>query len=185
MAFSWWFLLRKMVRISKEQNILSIADFVSSRYGNSVLLGGIVTIFSIVAIMPNLALQLKAVAYTFNLIATSPAAAVGFKTVIPELPPYADTAFFVALFLALFGILFGDRRLDASERHEGLMAAIALQSLVKLIAFVVVGMFVTYGLFDGFTDIFRRFAAQFPDRTHLFLLGAPPTPYGLRSSFPP
>jgi Na+/proline symporter len=177
MAFSWWFLLRKMVRISKEQNILSIADFVSSRYGNSVLLGGIVTIFSIVAIMPNLALQLKAVAYTFNLIATSPAAAVGFKTIIPELPAFADTAFFVALFLALFGILFGARRLDASERHEGLMAAIALQSVVKLIAFVVVGIFVTYGLFDGFTDIFRRFVVQFPDRTHLFLLGTPNVSY--------
>ena len=175
MAFSWWFLLRKMVRVSKEQNITSIADFISSRYGKSPLLGGIITIFSIVVIIPFIALQLKAVAYTFDLLTTPTEAASGIKNhLIPSLPPSIDTAFFAALFLALFAILFGARRLDVSERHEGLVAAIALQSVIKLIAFLTVGIFVTYGLFDGFNDIFARFAAQFPDRTRLFLLGTPP-----------
>ncbi|MCM2359617.1 MAG: stage II sporulation protein E, partial [Geobacteraceae bacterium] len=174
MAFSWWFLLRKMVRVSKEQNITSFADFISSRYGKSPLLGGIVTIFSIVVIIPFIALQLKAVAYTFDLLTTAPEAGGGFNNLIPALPPYIDTAFIVALILAIFGILFGARHLVASERHEGLVAAIALQSVVKLIAFLSVGIFVTYGLFDGFTDIFSRFTVQFPDRTHLFTLGAPP-----------
>jgi Na+/proline symporter len=179
MAFSWWFLLRKMVRVAKEQNILSIADFISSRYGKSPLLGAVVTVFSIVAIMPNLALQLKAVAYTFDLLATSAAASGGLRSLFPALPPSVDTSFLVTLFLALFGILFGARRLDVSERHEGLMAAIALQSVVKLVAFLAVGIFVTYGLFDGVTDILTRFNAQFPDRAHLFLLGTQQVPYTL------
>lgn len=72
MAFTWPFLLRKMVRDSKEQNILNIADFISSRYGKSLLLGGTVTIFSVLAIMPNIALQLRAVAYTFDLLKSFP-----------------------------------------------------------------------------------------------------------------
>ncbi len=179
MAFSWWFLLRKMVRVSKEQNITSIADFISSRYGKSPLLGGIVTIFSIMIIIPFIALQLKAVAYTFDLLSTPVGTAAGFKNLIPALPPSIDTAFIVALLLGFFGILFGARHLDTSERHEGLVAAIALQSVVKLIAFLAIGIFVTYGLFDGFTDIFTRFAAEFPDRTRLFLLGTPQAPHNL------
>lgn len=179
MAFSWWFLLRKMVRVSREQHITSIADFISSRYGKSPLLGGIVTIFSVMIIIPFIALQLKAVAYTFDLLSTPPRAAAGFKHIISGFTPSVDTAFIVALLLGFFGIVFGARHLDASEHHEGLVAAIALQSVVKLIAFLTVGIFVTYGLFDGFANIFTRFAAQFPDRTQLFLLGTPSAPYSL------
>lgn len=176
MAFSWWFLLRKMVRISKEQHITSIADFISSRYGKSPLLGGIVTVFSMVIIIPFIALQLKAVSYTFDLL-TVASGADGFRHMVPALPESVDTAFIVAVFLGIFGILFGARHLDASERHEGLVAAVALQSVVKLIAFVSVGIFVTYGIFDGFTDIFSRFASQFPEQKHFFLLGTGQAPY--------
>ncbi|HEY7746842.1 MAG TPA: stage II sporulation protein E, partial [Desulfuromonadales bacterium] len=97
-AFSWWFLLRKMVRVSKEHNIVSIADFISSRYGKSALLGAVVTVFAVVGIMPYIALQLKAVSHTFDLLTVSPeAVGMGFKKLIPALPPYADTAFIVAL----------------------------------------------------------------------------------------
>ena len=87
------------------------------------------------------------------------------------------TAFVVALLLGLFGVLFGARHLDASERHEGLIAAVAVESLVKLVAFVSVGIFVTYGLFDGFSDIFDRFIAEFPNRADLFLLNTQKIPY--------
>ncbi len=160
-----------MVRISKEHNIVSIADFISSRYGKSVFLGGAVTIFAVLGIMPYIALQLKAVAHTFDLLSIPPEAVdLGVQHLLPSLPAYIDTGFIVALFLALFGVLFGARHLDASERHEGLVAAIALESLVKLIAFVAVGIFVTYGLFGGFADIFDRFAAEFPDRSYLLRL---------------
>ncbi|MCM2358443.1 MAG: SpoIIE family protein phosphatase, partial [Geobacteraceae bacterium] len=178
-AFTWWFLLRKMVRISKEQNITSITDFISSRYGKSPLLGGILTLFFIAAILPYIASQIKAIAFTYDLLTTSPQAAAGFKSLIPALPSSIDTALIVALLLGFFGILFGARHLDVSERHDGLVAAIVLQSVVKLIAFVAVGIFVTYGLFDGFTDIFHRFLAQFPDRTDLFRVGTPSVPYSL------
>jgi serine phosphatase RsbU (regulator of sigma subunit)/Na+/proline symporter len=182
MAFSWWFLLRKMVRVSKEQNILSIADFIASRYGKSPLIGAIVTIFSTLVIIPFITLQLKAVAHTFDLLTTTSGIESGFRELVPALPSSVDTALIVALLLAIFGILFGARRLNVSERHEGMVAAIALQSVVKLVAFVAVGIFVTYGLFDGFTDIYTRFTAQFPERTHLFLLGTAQAPYSMWST---
>jgi Na+/proline symporter len=178
MAFSWWFLLRRMVRISKEQNIASIADFLSSRYGKSAFLGAIVTIFAVIGIMPYIALQLKAVSQTFDIL-TLPANQLshGVSHFLPRLPSYVDTAFIASIILGLFGVLFGARTLDASERHEGMVAAIALESLVKIIAFIAVGIFVTYGLFDGFTDIFSRFAQEFPERQHLLRLDTEQVPY--------
>jgi Na+/proline symporter/serine phosphatase RsbU (regulator of sigma subunit) len=170
-AFSWWFLLRKMVRISKEQNITSIADFISSRYGKSPLLGAVVTVFAVIGIMPYIALQLKAVSRTFDLL-VSPLATVNIRMhVLPKFDLHFDSALVVALILGIFGIIFGARHLDASERHEGLVAAIALESVVKIIAFVAAGIFVTYGLFDGFADIFHDFLTRFPERSHLLMLG--------------
>ncbi len=177
-AFTWWFLLRKMVRISKEQNIVSIADFISSRYDRSPWLGALVTLIAVLGIMPYIALQLKAVARTFDLL-ISPTAAmeVGLNDLFPILPGYVDTAFVMALVLSLFGVLFGARHLDASERHEGLVAAVAFESIIKLVAFCAVGIFVTFGLFDGFGDIFTRFAQQFPERLDLFRLDTETIPY--------
>ena len=67
-----------------------------------------------------------------------------------------DNTFYIAMLLALFTILFGTRHLDATERHEGLVAAIAFESVVKLLAFVAVGLFVTFWMYDGFGDIFER-----------------------------
>jgi len=179
-AFSWCFLLRKMVRISKEHNIVSIADFISSRYGKSPFLGALVTVFAVLGILPYIALQLKAVARTFDLLAT-PQTPINtrLQEMLPGISPFIDTAFIVALLLGLFGVLFGARHLDASERHEGLIAAVAVESLVKLVAFVSVGIFVTYGLFDGFTDIFDRFIAAFPQQADLFLLNTQKIPYAM------
>ena len=74
-------------------------------------------------------------------------------------------------------MLFGARTLDSSEKHEGLVVAVAFESLVKLVAFLAVGIFVTYGLFDGFIDIFQRFFEQFPERRDLLTLGTEQTPY--------
>lgn len=177
-AFTWWFLLRKMVRISKEQNINSIADFLSSRYDRSATLGAIVTLFAVFGITPYIALQLKAISQTLNIL-SAPLEDSG--TVVSNylhlLPEGIDTAFFVALILAGFGMLFGARHLDSSERHEGLVVAVAFESLVKLIAFIAVGVFVTFGMFDGFGDIYQRFLELFPERKDLFLLGTVQTPY--------
>lgn len=177
-AFTWWFLLRKIVRISKEQNIVTIADFISSRYGKSESLGALVTVFAVIGTMPYIALELRAVSHTFDLLSTP---LFGSSTAAEELLPFIsqlfDTAFIVALALGIFGILFGARQLNSSERHEGMVAAIALESLIKLIAFLAVGFFVTYNLFGGFGDIFVRFLAEFPERNQLLLLGTEKIPY--------
>ncbi len=159
-AFSWWFLLRKIVRISKENNITSIADFISSRYGKSQWLGAIITAIAILGIMPYIALQLKAVSTTFAIITGHRGIHILLREGVSSAPPHPGLI--TAICLTIFSIVFGARRLVSSERHEGLVAAIAVESIVKLIAFWTVGVFVTYGLFGGFTDIFSRFSARDP-----------------------
>jgi Na+/proline symporter/signal transduction histidine kinase len=144
----WWVVMRKILRISKQNRITSLADFIASRYGKSAALGGVVTVIAVIGIVPYISLQLKAVSASFTTIAGP--------------VPGADTALWVALILAAFTILFGTRHLDASEHHEGMVAAIAFESLVKLLAFLAVGAWVTWGLYRGFGDIFARIAAT-PD----------------------
>ncbi|HYN77425.1 MAG TPA: histidine kinase dimerization/phospho-acceptor domain-containing protein, partial [Lamprocystis sp. (in: g-proteobacteria)] len=143
MALLWGSVLVKMVRISKSQRITSIADFIASRYGMSQLLGGLVTIIAVFGVVPYIALQLKAVAWSFTILLHYPA--VRMPSAL-SLPFWQDTAFIIALLLAAFTVLFGTRHLDASERHEGMVAAIALESIVKLGAFLAVGIWVTLGL---------------------------------------
>jgi Na+/proline symporter/signal transduction histidine kinase len=159
MAFLWWFVLRRTVRIAKANNITSIADFLGSRYGQSALLGGAVAVVTVVGITPYIALQLKAIAQTFEVLVRYPSVAL---ELVPSAsrPFYADTAFGTAIVLTIFGIMFGARDLDSSRRHEGLVATIAFESLVKLLAFLAVGVFVTYAVFDGFVDIFARIAGH-------------------------
>lgn len=158
-AFSWLFLLRKVIRISKENNITSIADFISSRYGKSQWLGALVTTIAVLGIMPYIALQLKAVATTFEIICGEPHLRVNLLG--PRTPLHVDSGFFIALILSIFGVIFGARRRRAGgRRHEGIVAAVAFESLVKLAAFLVVGSFVTYFLYDGLGDIFTRMQEQ-------------------------
>ena len=156
MAVLWWFVLRKIIRISKTHRVTSIADFVASRYGKSSLIGGLVTIIAVVGILPYISLQLKAVSVSFNVLHVYPRHLSSHVTSI-----WNDTALYVALILAAFSILFGTRHIDASERHEGMVAAIAFESLVKLVAFTAVGIFVTFGLFDGPHEVFEK-AMQLP-----------------------
>jgi len=154
----WWLVLRKIVRISKANRITSLADFVSSRYGKSALIAGLVTVIAVVGVLPYIALQLKAVSQSYTILTRYPDVAAA--DALATAPIGADTAFWIALLLAVFTILFGTRHLDASERHEGLVAAIAFESIVKLIAFVAVGAFVTWGVHHGLADIFARSAAH-------------------------
>ncbi|WP_222102149.1 sodium:solute symporter, partial [Candidatus Propionivibrio aalborgensis] len=151
-----WFLLLKMIRTAKANRITSIADFISSRYGKSHLLGGLVTVIAVVGIIPYIALQLKAVSGSVILLLNYPEIVMPGRSA--ALPVFADMSFYIALILAAFTIVFGTRHLDATERHEGMVAAIALESGVKLVAFLAVGLYVTYGIYDGFADIFEHFA---------------------------
>ncbi|HZL04449.1 MAG TPA: histidine kinase, partial [Coriobacteriia bacterium] len=169
-----WLVLRKIIRISKENRITSIADFVASRYGKSTLLGGLVTVIAVVGIVPYISLQLKAISNTFTILPEYPEIVSPRELGSPSL--FADTGLYVALVLAAFTIAFGTRKLDATERHEGMVAAIAFESVVKLVAFVCVGLFVTFGVFGGFGDLFGR-AAALPQADELFTLGGPDTGY--------
>jgi signal transduction histidine kinase len=157
-----WIVLRKMVRIAHTYRITSIADFIAGRYGKSPGLAALVTLITVIGIVPYIALQLKAVeAGYIVLTGRGDEDAVGWL---------GDGTFYVALSLATFAIIFGTRHLDVAERHEGMVAAIAFESVVKLVAFLAVGAFVTWGLFGGMADIWAR-AAEVPKLAGLMQLG--------------
>jgi Na+/proline symporter/nitrogen-specific signal transduction histidine kinase len=149
-----WMVLRKMNRIAKAYRITSIADFIGSRYGKSPVLAGLVTLIAVVGIVPYIALQLKAVAAGYAVLTSS-----DMRGLTPNVHWTQDTAFYVAMVLAGFTMVFGARHLDSTERHEGMVAAIAFESVIKLVAFLAVGGFVVWGLFDGLGDVFARAAA--------------------------
>ncbi|MDR3516411.1 MAG: sensor histidine kinase [Azospirillaceae bacterium] len=155
--------LRKMLTIAKRQRSTSIADFMAARYGKSQLLGGLVSAVAVIGITPYIALQLKAVAVSFDVLTGGDPTGLS-----PGRPaPLADSGLYVALTMALFAILFGTRQIDATRRHEGIVAAVAVESLVKLVAFLIAGATVIWGLFGGMGDLFRRGLAV-PDIAALF-----------------
>jgi len=152
MASLWWFLLRKIIRIAKVYRITSIADFISSRYGKSSLIGGLVTIIAVIGIMPYISLQLKAVSTSYSVMLHYPDIAMIQEHRVTSI--WNDNAFSVAMIMAAFSILFGTRHIDATERHEGMVAAIAFESVVKLLAFSAAGIFITFIMFAGPSDLF-------------------------------
>lgn len=125
-----WRILERLALIAQSQNTVSIADFIASRYGRSQRLAAMVALIALVAAVPYLALQYKAVAISLGVLGG------------PDDPvtPFGDPAFYVAALMALFAILFGTRQVDATEHRPGLMLAVALESLVKLVALVAVGL---------------------------------------------
>ena len=154
----WWVVMRKILRISKQNRITSLADFIASRYGKSALLGGLVTVIAVIGILPYISLQLKAVSNSFTILVQYPE--IIMPTRVDAAPTREDTALWVAMILAAFTIAFGTRHLDAAEHHQGMVAAIAFESLVKLLSFLAVGVFVTFGIYNGFGDLFARAAAE-------------------------
>lgn len=145
----WWWVLRKLVRIGRQQRVTSIADLISSRYGKSNLLGMLVTVIAVVAATPYIALQLQSVTLSFGV----------FASATPEswaLPNRDATAVWVAAGLALFTIVFGTRNLDAKEQHHGIVMAIAVEAVVKLVALLAVGIFVVWGLGGGPVAMIER-----------------------------
>src|SRR5689334_9582713 len=146
-------LLRKMVRLAKQHNVTSIADFLASRYGKSRAVGVSATLFATVGVLPYIALQLQAVSSSFRTIAEPTPWTDGRAGVV-----HTDTSLIVAALMALFTILFGVRNVQASEQHRGMMLAIAFESVVKLLALLTVGPFVLFVLFDGPSDLWARLA---------------------------
>ncbi|QDY68522.1 ATP-binding protein [Qingshengfaniella alkalisoli] len=149
----WLWVLRKMIRIGRTQRITSVADMISSRYGKSTFLGGVVTLFAVVASTPYIALQLQSVTLSFSVFAAD-----GLRTGVSG--AHSGTTIWVAVGLAVFTVLFGTRNLDANERHHGIVTAIALEALVKLAALLTVGVFVVWFVADGPSDMLARIDAS-------------------------
>ncbi|UWR01868.1 sodium:solute symporter [Ruegeria conchae] len=137
---SWWWGLRKLVRIGRSQRVTSIADLISSRYGKSNTLAVCVTILAVLGGTPYIALQLQSITLSFSIFAEADPTGLYRE---------GSSVFWVAAGLAVFAILFGTRNLDANERHHGVVTAIALESVVKLFALLAVGIFVVWGVAGG------------------------------------
>lgn len=138
----------RIVRIAKAQNITSIADFVAARYGKSETVAALVCVIALVGSIPYIALQLKAVSSSLSVFLASEGSTIGFDAL-----PFGDLPLVISLVLAGFAVAFGTRHADATEHQNGLVLAIAVESVVKLTAFLLVGLFVVYGMFSGFSDL--------------------------------
>ena len=138
-----WPMLLKILKISKQHNITSIADFIGCRYGRSASVAQLVSVVALIGTIPYIAQQLRAVSSSFNLLTGTHQTG-------------SHTMLVVTLVILVFSILFGTRRLAASKQNQGLMLAIAFSSVVKLVAFVAVGIFVTYVMFDGFDSLLSQ-----------------------------
>ena len=140
----WWVTLRKMVSIKETFRITSIADFISTRYRRSQRIAGLVTLIALIGILPYIALQLKAIVSSFEIITREAS------------KPWEYSGLLATVLLTAFTIMFGVRRLDPTERHQGMIVALVVESVVKLLAFIAVGLFVCFVMFDGIQDIHSR-----------------------------
>jgi Na+/proline symporter/signal transduction histidine kinase len=157
-AFGWRF-LQRIVRLAKSQNITSVADFLAARYGKSQAVGALVTVIAVAGTLPYIALQLKAVALSVSaLLGALPLQIFGMPI---------DTAFVIAVLMAVFAVLFGTRHIDATEHQDGLIVAVAAESLVKLAAFLTVGIFVLFTVFGGIGGFFEKIATN-PELHRMF-----------------
>ncbi len=139
-----WIVIRKMIRVSKENRLTSISDFISFRYGRSYAIGAVVAVLCLIMVTPYVALQLIAISTSLEILSGSDIF-LGWGV---------ESKLVVAVLLGTFAAIFGARHLDPMERHEGLVAVVAFESLVKLVAFLLVGFYVAYGVFGGYGSIF-------------------------------
>lgn len=144
-----WTVLRKIVRISRVNSITSIADFVSARYGKDKSLGVIISLISLLAGIPYIGLQIKAISGSFVTLTGVPNEGLFFQ----------DPSFYIALILIVFTILFGTRKILPDERHEGMIFSVAAESVYKLLALLLVGFLVTFFWNNGFNDVFEKYYA--------------------------
>jgi Na+/proline symporter/signal transduction histidine kinase/ActR/RegA family two-component response regulator len=168
-------LIIRIIRLAKGQNITSIADFIAARYGKSQAVVATVALIAIVGMIPYIALQLKAVSASVGTILAAVSAGSGAAE-----PLLGDIALFVALLMAAFAVLFGTRHIDATEHQDGLMLAVATESVIKLVAFLAVGIFVTFVMYPGPLALFAD-ALQRPE-TATVLTRVPPATTFLAST---
>ncbi|WP_017222227.1 PAS domain-containing hybrid sensor histidine kinase/response regulator [Moritella dasanensis] len=163
LVFAWPF-LQRIIQTSISFNLTSIADLLAARFGKSHALAILVTMVSLLGTMPYIALQIKAIVYSFQQL-----------QIQQDFMPW-QLGLVTSFVLAGFSILFGIRNIDVTERHPGIMLAIAFEALVKIIAFASVGIFICYIVFDSPQDIWQQASAnadlasalQFPDLSAMF-----------------
>ncbi len=145
--------LSKAIRIARLENISNLADFISSRYGKSVGLGIWVTLFFIIGIIPYIAIQIKAIGFCVELMLPGEGRSLFFKQ---------NSELFAGIFLALFIIIFSTGRVSDSGQNKALIQVIAIETIVKLLAFITIGVFVLFFVFSGPTDLFQKVNVAFP-----------------------
>lgn len=149
---SWIYVMAKMNKIARLNKISSVADFISLRYGNSRFLGALVTVVCLISIVPYISLQLKAISETFNLVTDQAMSSFVFN----------DSTTYIAIALALFATYYGTRYTDASAQRSGMLSSVAFESMLKLVFFLIIGVYVSFVVFDSPSDIYHQ-AAALPD----------------------
>ena len=154
-GFAFW---KKLIRVAKQENVTTISDFVASRYGHSRGVSVLAATISLVGIIPYVALQLKAVSISFNIVS-------GVSGQVESW--FNDSALYVSLVMACFAVLFGTRHLDTSEHHPGMMLAIAFEAVVKLLVFLILGYWAVVFVGGGFVNVLKD-TFNAPETQHLF-----------------
>jgi len=160
----WILILKKMIRISKQYKISSIADFISLRYGNNRFLGALITLICVTGTVPYIALQLKAVSETFEImtLGDNSISSNGF---------FNDYTVYIAILIAVFVTFFGTQKTDASEKHKGIIATVAFESVVKLVLFLMVGIYIIFFIYNGTEDIYTKISTIQPHKNLTNLVG--------------
>ncbi|WP_432472956.1 hypothetical protein [Amphritea sp. HPY] len=142
----WWVLLRRMVQVKEALHITSLADLIAARYNRSRTLAALVTLIVVLGSVPYIGLQIKAIVESIGVLTSTPADSEKINLI----------GIGSSLILLLFTILYGIRRLDPTEHHYGMLVVLAMECIIKLAAMLAVGIFVTFGLYQGFGDIFNQ-----------------------------
>lgn len=162
-----WKLIQSIASLTKRHNIASIADFLSARYGKSEALGALVTVIAVIGIVPYISIQLKAVAVALGALVSEPQ---WTRDILTPSTGMDGLSLFVVLTMGIFAILFGTRHIDTTEHQDGMILAIAVESMIKLLAFVAVGCFVVFGMMGGIGPFLER-ATSDPQVMGLFAGG--------------
>lgn len=151
--------LKRMILVKQNFRLTSIADLISTRYRRSQRIAALVTCAAIIGLLPYIVLQLRAISSAFDILSTSSSST-----------DLSLDGLTLTLLMAAITIVFGVRRVDPTERHQGIIAVLVAECVVKLLALLVVGFFITYQLFDGFGDILQQLDQQ--DLSRVYQLGA-------------
>jgi len=143
-------IIRRIVELAKAEKLTSVADFIAARYGKNPTVAMIVSIIALVGAIPYIALQLKAVSNSVATMVDPRDYGIGSGNLY-----FLDLPLIVTVVMAGFAIMFGTRHTDATEHQDGLILAISMESVVKLVAICTAGIYVVFFLFDGPAELWR------------------------------